>query len=169
MEELSMTDIMNEISPMVSGKNILDIGTGFGIVIKSLINKKDMTITSIDPETWRFDELKHTFLNEIYGGRLKLLNAYAEELPFKDNEFTTTISLFSAHHFKYIGKALDEINRVTSGIVIIADYSPESAGRSNPHSPEELQISMNIAMNYATENHYKIKNSNMWYMIYKGN
>ena len=54
---------MEKISPLVTGNNVLDIGTGFGIVIKALIN------------------------------------------------------------------------RVTSGTIIIADWGPESAGKTNPHSP----------------------------------
>ncbi|NOL60532.1 class I SAM-dependent methyltransferase, partial [Ferroplasma acidiphilum] len=33
MEERSMNEIMDKISPMVTGNNVLDIGTGFGIVI----------------------------------------------------------------------------------------------------------------------------------------
>jgi ubiquinone/menaquinone biosynthesis C-methylase UbiE len=169
MEELSMNEIMDKIRPIVIGNNVLDIGTGFGIVIKALINKKEIRITSIDPETWRFDELKHTFLTEIYENRLKLMNAYAENLPFRDNEFTSTISLFSAHHFKDVVKAMDEINRVTSGIVVIADWGPESAGKTNPHTPEQLQAPMTEVENYAIKNNYIVKDCNSWYMAYKKN
>lgn len=169
MEERSMDEIMEKISPLVTGNNVLDIGTGFGIVIKALIDNKEMKITSIDPETWRFDELKNTFLTEIYENRLKLMNAYAENLPFRDNEFTTTISLFSAHHFKDIIKALDEINRVTSGTIIIADWSPESAGKTNPHSPEQLEIPMNKVKSHGIKNNFAVKDGSMWYMIYKKN
>ncbi len=166
MEE-SMKDIMNSIIPMIKGNNILDIGTGFGTVIKSLINNKDMNITSIDPEEWRFDELKNTFLNEIYENKLKLLNASAEELPFNNNEFTTAISLFSAHHFKNIIKAMNEIYRVTSKVIIIIDWSPESSGITNPHPQKDLEYPMSIIKNYAKKNNYKIKDDKMWYLIYK--
>jgi len=169
MNEVSMNEIMAKISPMVTGNNVLDIGTGFGIVIKALINNNEIKVTSIDPEAWRFDELKHMFLNEIYQNRLKLINAYAENLPFKDNEFTTSISLFSAHHFKDIVKAMDEINRVTSEIVIIADWGPDSAGKTNPHTSEELQIQMARVKNYAIKNNYIVKDCNSWYMVYKKN
>ena len=167
MNEPSMSEIMNEIIPMVTGNDILDIGTGFGIVIKALINNKDINITSIDPEMWRFDELKNTFLNEIYEGRLKLLKTSIEEINSPDNRFSTSISLFSAHHFSNTLKAINKIENVTSGTIIIADWSPASSGISNPHSSEELEKSMSTVKNYALKNKYKIQNNKMWFMIYK--
>ena len=167
MNEPSMGEIMNKIIPIITGNNILDIGTGFGTVIKALINNKNMNITSIDPEMWRFGELKNTFLNEIYENRLKLLKTSIEETGFHDNQFSTSISLFSAHHFNNIIKAMNEIERITSKTIIIADWSPESSGISNPHSSEELQIPMDKVKNYASENNYKINNNKMWYIVYK--
>ncbi len=167
VKEPSMSEIMNGIIPMVTGNNILDIGTGFGAVIKALVNNKNINITSIDPEMWRFDELKNTFLNEIYEGRLKLLKNSIEKTKFHDNQFTTSISLFSAHHFNDIIKAMNEIERVTSETIIIADWSPESSGISNPHPPEELEKPMNVIKNYALKNNYEIQNNSIWFMIYK--
>ncbi len=167
MNEPSMSEIMSRIIPIVTGNDILDIGTGFGIVIKALINNKNINITSIDPEMWRFDELKNTFLNEIYEGRLKLLKTSIEEINSPDNRFSSSISLFSAHHFSNTLKAINKIENVTSGTIIIADWSPESSGISNPHSPEELKKSMDTVKNYALKNKYKIQNNKMWFMIYK--
>lgn len=88
-------------------------------------------------------------------------------MPFNNNEFTTAISLFSAHHFKNIIKAMNEIYRVTSKVIIIIDWSPESSGITNPHPQKDLEYPMSIIKNYAKKNNYKIKDDKMWYLIYK--
>ncbi len=167
MSEPSMSKIMDKIKPLVTGNNILDIGTGFGLVIKALIKYENINITSIDPEMWSFEELKNTFLDEIYKNRLKLLKLSMEETGFKDNQFSTSISLFSAHHFNNIVRALNEIDRVTEKTIIIADWAPMSSGISNPHPPEKLKLAMDIVINYAGAHKYRIINNKMWYIVYK--
>ncbi|KQB33466.1 class I SAM-dependent methyltransferase [Acidiplasma aeolicum] len=167
MNEPAMGKIMDKIKPLIIGNNILDIGTGFGTVIKALIKNEDMSITSIDPEMWRFEQLKNTFLDEIYKNRLKLLKLSIEETGFRDKQFTTSISLFSAHHFTDPIRAMNEIDRITSNAIIIADWSPGSSGISNPHTPEELQLSMDIIINYAMGHGYRINNHKMWYSVYR--
>ena len=163
----SMDKIMNEIKPLITGKNILDIGTGFGTVIKALIQNNDINITSIDPEAWSFDELKNTFIDEIYKNKLKLLKISIEENTFKNNQFSSSISLFSAHHFNDKIKAMNEINRITEKSIIIADWTDKSSGISNPHKPDELKASMDIIIDYTLDNGYTVKNNKLWYLVYK--
>ncbi|WP_084273128.1 class I SAM-dependent methyltransferase [Picrophilus oshimae] len=169
MNELSMDMVMNVISPLIIGDRILDVGTGFGTVIKALIKNKNINITSIDPEMWSFDMLKNTFLDEIYKNRLRLLKLSIEENGFNDNQFSTSISLFSAHHFKDVIKAMNEMYRITERSIIIADWTPESSEITNPHKPRELKKPMELVIDYAEDHGYIIKRNKMWYLVYKIN
>lgn len=76
---------------------LLDVGCGTGLSAKVF----DCNITGIDPAEKLLEQAP-----------FKTINAKAESLPFKDNEFDAVIAVTSIHNFDNIEKGLKEIRRV---------------------------------------------------------
>ena len=60
----SLESMLDYVIDNVRGDYILDVGTGFGTVVKRLLrdNKK---IVTLDPEGWTFPELEEDFENNL--------------------------------------------------------------------------------------------------------
>ncbi len=77
---------------------LLDVGCGTGIFAEEF---KCIKI-GVDPAINLLNQGKNAFY----------IQAYAENLPFKDNCFDKVISVTAIHNFKNIRKGLEEIKRV---------------------------------------------------------
>lgn len=152
---------------LVEGDRILDVGTGFGTVITGVIRSTGASVVSIDPEAWTFERIEEEFSEEVKNGRLKLMRSKAESIPFEDNTFSTSIAICSLHHLADPGKGLGEMERVTSGRVIVTDWDPSSSGTGHPHSPEELQRNKDAILDYAKKNGYETGEMGKWFMVWK--
>jgi len=77
---------------------LLDVGCGTGI----FADEFNCIKIGIDPSIEMLNQGKNAFY----------IQAYAENLPFKDDSFDNVISVTAIHNFKNIRKGLEEIKRV---------------------------------------------------------
>jgi ubiquinone/menaquinone biosynthesis C-methylase UbiE len=166
-EGSKLEEIVQKVMHLVEGNSILDVGTGFGTVISQLLKRNVNSVTSIDPEAWSFEQIKNVYSEEISTGRLKLLQARAEEMPFDDNSFDTTMAICSLHHVKNTLEGIREIERVTSDRLIITDWNPSSSGIYNPHTPEDLLAVKEVIFQHASKNGYSFSETEMWYFAWR--
>ena len=96
-EQLKKLKIISTILKIKKDDNLLDLGAGTGIST----NYFDCISYGIEPS-----------INMIKNGKGNLINASAEQLPFKSNVFDVVISVTSFHNFSNFDKAISEIKRV---------------------------------------------------------
>ncbi len=165
-EGSKLEEIVRGVSNLFSGNSFLDVGTGFGTVITALLTDRNRTVTSIDPEAWYFDEIRKVYVNEIRDRRLSLETVNAAQMPYKDGSFDTSVSICSLHHMKDPVKGMAEMERVTSGRVIITDWDPSSSGSHNPHTPRELENNKKAILTYARNRGYRVEEKGAWFLAW---
>lgn len=102
-------DRIKKIKPYLDKKDkILDIGSGSCIVCE-ILNKEGYNITPIDIKNLSFAE---NIKPIIYDG---------SKIPFKNDEFNTSLILTVLHHTPIPEKVLEEAKRVSKTIIIIED------------------------------------------------
>lgn len=159
--------IAKEAVLKIRGKEVLDVGTGFGIVVNEVLTTTGCNLVSVDPEAWTFDRLKKKYETEISTGRLQLLREGIESLPFGSGRFDTSISISALHHFSDPANGIRSMEKVTRGMVIIADWKSTSAGVANPHSRKDLERSESRVMEFLKNNSYSTHEDKYWYMGWK--
>jgi demethylmenaquinone methyltransferase/2-methoxy-6-polyprenyl-1,4-benzoquinol methylase len=90
---------------------ILDVGCGTGVTGEVFNNR----IIGIDPSIELIKQANETDAMQGY-----CIQAMAEYLPFQDVYFNLTIALTSVQNFENIKRGLDEIGRVSRGIIVIS-------------------------------------------------
>ena len=109
------------IIDLITGSKILDIGCGYGTLIKQIMDEKhgaEVVGIDIDPES--ISKAK-----ELYGLNIKPISVY--NMSFTDGSFETIILREAIHHFDEPGsldRALSEIRRVCSKELIVFDPNP---------------------------------------------
>ncbi len=166
-EQDDLVDIAKHVVSLVKGETVLDIGTGFGTVIDQLLSNTDCKVVSIDPEAWTFDDLEERYKTEIAKGRLVLMKAGIESFPDVEKEYDTSISVSSLHHLVDPVPAMAKIERLTKKRVIFADWSHHSAGKKNPHSPEDLKKSEDRVKEHMEQNSYTTEEHKNWFCGWK--
>ncbi len=116
--------LLDEIHP----KQILDVATGtadFAIEAMSLNPDK---ITGVDIAEGMLDLGKAKIKKLNLDGKIELLKADSEELPFEDNKFDSVIVAFGVRNFENLEKGLSEMLRVTreGGKIVIIEFSKPS-------------------------------------------
>lgn len=162
-----LEQLIDEILPLVTGKKILDIGTGFGTVVRNLISMPGVEIISIDPEAWHFDEIELEFPDEIKNGKLKLEKKKAQVLPYEQNYFDTSLAICSLHHIPETREAISEIERVTKGRIIIADWEASFADSRLPHSHEDMAGNKDRIFEHAKKNGYRTEERGDWFLAWR--
>ena len=108
---------------LVSGKKVLDIGTGPGTIPLHLARlHPGLDFFGLDIS---FEMLKNALKHrERMGRSMPLTAAEGECLPFKNNSMDIVISLFSLHHMDNPGKLFTEVDRVLKpeGTLLIIDF-----------------------------------------------
>ncbi|HYY63943.1 MAG TPA: class I SAM-dependent methyltransferase [Gaiellaceae bacterium] len=86
------------------GRKVLDVATGGGHVARRLREEGcDVVTTDASP------------------GMKPDVVSRAEDLPFADGSFDCVVSRIAPHHFGDIGKAVEEMARVSNDVVVIED------------------------------------------------
>ncbi|MCL4329871.1 MAG: class I SAM-dependent methyltransferase [Candidatus Thermoplasmatota archaeon] len=166
-EGSKLEEIVNSVEHLVKGMRILDVGTGFGTVMSRLLQHPEYSVVTVDPEAWVFDKIEKEYALDLKSGRLKLVRSKAEDLPFEDQSFDSSLAVCSLHHLNDPVKGLIEMERVTSGRIIVTDWDVGSSGSHNPHSPEHLGRIKGAILSYAGKNGYEIREMGNWYLVYR--
>ncbi|MBI3166882.1 MAG: methyltransferase domain-containing protein [Chloroflexi bacterium] len=111
-------DLSNMVSPYLSKSDlILDIGPASCTVTETLI-KQDLKVFPLDVENY---SIVDTVLPTLYDGY---------RMPFKDNQFDTSLILFVLHHTPDPVQVLTEVKRVSRKILILEDIVTSPAHKS---------------------------------------
>ncbi|MEC7921424.1 MAG: class I SAM-dependent methyltransferase [Chloroflexota bacterium] len=141
------------LSKLIKGKKFskgLDIGTGSGFTAFE-ISKNCSNVDAIDISTGMLNEAKRIKKERgIKNVNFKI--GYAEELDYEDESFDLITCRTSAHHFKDIKKALNEISRVIKNdgsIYIIDTITSDQKELNNWHQKIELIRDKSHIKNYS--------------------
>ena len=124
--------IYKMISPFVNG-SVLDIGCGPGEVAQMIHDKKHLSITLTDIIDL---DLRQKFAPTLHF----TLKDDAKGLPYKDNQFDTSLLITVLHHCSNPLLELEEAARVTKGNIVIVetiygvgrDSTPEAEYKRTP-------------------------------------
>jgi SAM-dependent methyltransferase len=92
------------IAEWAEGKTALDVATGGGHAADRL-REAGFAVTTLDPAP----------------GMRSDVVARAEDIPFADDSFDVVVTRVAAHHFEDPRAALQEMARVSRGLVLVAD------------------------------------------------
>jgi len=141
-EELAK--IYSSLSEEAPEKRALDVGTGMGVNLGVLLRAlpREFKVYSVDVDPRSLSSAEKMYYAEVEAGRLTLVEAPAEKLPFEDGFFGLVAEVTVLHHVGDRGAALVEAHRVLApgGFLVVMDWTPESS--LNPHSPLIMEESM---------------------------
>jgi|YelNatPaOPRAMG01_1025707.scaffolds.fasta_scaffold00551_23 ubiquinone/menaquinone biosynthesis C-methylase UbiE len=163
----SLDDMVSDVLHLISGNKILDVGTGFGTVLKRLLERPDTKVVSVDPEAWSFDSLSDIYEDHIKKGRLILVKSRIEELNLTNDTFDTSIAIASLHHLGDPVAGIRKMEKLTRRSIIVTDWNSSSAGIHNPHSRDDLAGKERSLKKHAQEAGYSITDHRYWYMLHK--
>jgi ubiquinone/menaquinone biosynthesis C-methylase UbiE len=109
----------------LSGKNVLDVGSGSGIATQ-LLAEAGAKVTAIDLTDWAVETTRRRLA--AFGLEGEVRQADAERLPFEDAAFDLVFSWGVIHHSSDMDRALAELVRVTrpGGQVVLMVYNRRS-------------------------------------------
>ena len=124
-------EIRREIGRRIPRKGklkVLDVGTGFGINVEFLARwlSRDSSIWTVDPSK---EVLKDVESRVRGSGRVRFVEASADDLDFRDGFFDVVVSVMVLHHIEKLQPALREMGRVLKpgGSLVVVDYKPEAS------------------------------------------
>ena len=122
--------IWNELR---DAERILNIGAGAGSY-----EPEDVDLVAVEPSV--------EMIAQRPEGAHPAVKAFAEALPFKNNEFTLTMTVLSMHHWTDKPRAFREINRVTRDRFIAVSWNPEASTfwLTRDYFPEILEEDVDI-------------------------
>lgn len=159
-------EIFADLTGLDLGEAVAEIGAGYGTTTHRLL-ARGHRVCAIDIDPAAVSHLKTAFRHFVEAGLLKVIHAPAEALPLGDGECDSAVSVAALHHIRHVEQALREMERVARRLVAIYDWTPESAGYTNPHSPQELRQKMEEALSVAQHLGYQISRRKLWYRLLK--
>ncbi len=111
-----MCQYVSVLGEFNSAKKLLDIGSGYSS--PALFWKEQFPELQITCLNLNFNQLNQ----ESAKNYLELVNSTSTSIPLDENSFDRIIALESAHHFKPLGRFLEESKRIikNDGVVILA-------------------------------------------------
>ncbi len=158
-------EIFRDLDRYGLGRVVLDVGTGFGETVAYLLRRGVERVYTVDVDPAALLAARRAFRSFVELGVLRVVMASAEELPFGDGQFDSVVSVAVLHHVRDVAAALREARRVSRGLVVLYDWTPESAGVTNPHGGEELRVKMERAVAYAKAMDYEVYMGGLWYKL----
>lgn len=106
-------------------KNILDIATGTGDLAIMMAGTKAEKITGIDISGGMLEVGRKKIAAKNLSGRIEMLLADSESIPFPDNTFDAITVGFGIRNFEHLEQGLSEILRVLkpNGVFVILETS----------------------------------------------
>ena len=112
-----------------SAVTVVNIGAGAGSY-----EPRGRRVTAIEPSA---------VMRSQRGGQLPAaVDAMAEDLPFRDDEFDGGMSTFSVHQWRDLKRGLSELRRVTRGPVVVLTCDPDALDRFwlVDYAPEVIEV-----------------------------
>jgi ubiquinone/menaquinone biosynthesis C-methylase UbiE len=159
-------EIFADLAGLDLGESVAEIGAGYGTTTHWLL-ARGHRVCAVDIDPSAVSYLKSAFRHFIDAGLLRVIHAPAEALPLGDGECDSAVSVAALHHIRHVEQALREMERVAKRLVVIYDWTPESAGYTNPHSPQELEEKMQTALAIAQRLGYQAARQRLWYRLLK--
>jgi len=98
-----------------SAKTVLNVGAGAGSY-----EPADRQVTAIEPSV--------EMIRQRGASAAPVIQGYAEDLPFDDNYFDSSMAILTVHHWADKAKGLKEMRRVTRGRVVLLTFDPSHRG-----------------------------------------
>ena len=98
------------------GKTVLEVGVGSGATTL-ILTKAGFDVTAVDCSTVALKKTKERFSQK--GLKIKTVQAFLEELPFKNKSFDTIVCAHTLEHVKDLKKSVKELKRVARKRLII--------------------------------------------------
>ncbi len=159
-------EIFADLATLDLGETVAEIGAGYGTTTHWLL-ARGHRVCAIDIDPAAVAHLKTTFRRFVEAGLLKVIHAPAEAIPLPDRYCDSAVSVAALHHIRHVEQALREMERVAKRLVAIYDWTPDSAGITNPHSPQELEQKMEEAFAAARYLGYQTSRRILWYRLLK--
>ena len=106
-----IVDKLIELLDLPLGSTIADVGAGTGNYSRA-IAERGYKIIAIEPSEMMQSQAQP--LNSV-----SWITAAAESIPLEDNVVDGAIVMLALHHFQNIGAGIEEINRITTGKIVI--------------------------------------------------
>jgi Methylase involved in ubiquinone/menaquinone biosynthesis len=159
-------EIFADLAALDLGETVAEIGAGHGATTRWLL-ARGHRVCAVDIDPSAVSYLKTALRHFLYVGLLKVVHAPAEALPLTDGECDSAVSVAALHHIRQVEQALSEMERVARRVVVIYDWTPQSAGFTNPHSSQELEAKMQEALATAQRRGYQVSIHRLWYRLLK--
>jgi demethylmenaquinone methyltransferase/2-methoxy-6-polyprenyl-1,4-benzoquinol methylase len=104
---------------------ILDVATGTADLAIEAMKIDPVKITGIDISTKMLEEGKRKIEEKGLNGKIELICADSESIPFSDNSFDVAMVAFGVRNFTDPLKGLSEMNRVLNkgGMIMVLEFS----------------------------------------------
>lgn len=107
---------------------ILDVATGTGDLAIEAMKLNPVKISGIDISQKMLDIGIEKINKKGFSGKIELINADSENIPFTDNTFDVAMVAFGVRNFSDALKGLTEMNRVIrkGGMIMVLEFSKPS-------------------------------------------
>lgn len=113
----------------LNGKSVLDIGANKAKMSRILAKNFDCQITCIDPDPEKIEIAKQYAADDNLRDKIRFVKNDARKTDFRSEEFQVSLCYSLLHHIENIDRSevIDELARITSEIVMIADLNESGA------------------------------------------
>ena len=117
------------ISKSYKNPHILDVATGTGDLAIAAIRLDPFRICGIDISAGMLEIGKDKIAKRGYSGKIELIRADSEDIPFEDGLFDVAMVAFGVRNFADPLKGLKEMRRVIrkNGMILVLEFSRPSA------------------------------------------
>jgi len=159
-------EIFADLATLELGEVVAEIGAGYGTTTQWLL-ARGHRVCAVDIDPAAVAHLKTALRHFVEAGLLRIIHAPAEAIPLPDSHCDSAVSVAALHHIRHVEQALREMERIAKRLIAVYDWTPESAGVTNPHNPQELEEKMQEALAVAQRLGYQITRRWLWYKLLK--
>jgi demethylmenaquinone methyltransferase/2-methoxy-6-polyprenyl-1,4-benzoquinol methylase len=116
------------ISKSYKNPHILDVATGTCDLALAAMKLDPVKISGIDISTGMLEIGKEKIVKKGYSGKIELMRADSENIPFADDHFDVAMVAFGVRNFADPLKGLSEMRRVirNEGMILVLEFSKPS-------------------------------------------
>jgi SAM-dependent methyltransferase len=112
---------------------VVNVGAGAGSYEPS-----DRSVVAVEPAM--------TMIRQRRGGSARVVRAFANDLPFRDDAFAASLAILTVHHWPDWERGLAELARVARQRVVVVTWDPVSTGfwLVDDYFPEIVELDRRI-------------------------